>query len=609
MKVCDYCKTTMYWDDESALRAGQKSMDLPPSSRFRVGATGKIKGESFRVLGRLSYSYESGSWSEWFVEMQDGRILWLSEDEGELFLERPLTLTGTVPEHSALKPGMEISLGDKKTGIVEEIGQARCIGGEGEIPFPVEIGEVYPYADGAAPDGSFSFGLEYDSEGVPRAFIGQIIELKSSRSDQKSAPDSRLGQIIRCPSCGKPYEGARVETTAMVVCAACGSGLELDEAKAKVVGKNVGKEPKFTFQIGTPLTLDKEKYQVMGRLLYAENKYRSFEYVLHNPEAGYLWLSEEDGHFTISRPSHTTVAIPPGCKAKKKITVGQETFRFYEQGAQKLQWVDGALPWRAVVGETTQYTHLIKPPEYIDREITGPEVEMFRGRYVSHEELKAALPRDFRLPSGRGVYSCQPYVPYSWTNGLWAIGGIFLILNVVLLLYSFSANKNNRLLQEKVTAEQYTKEYLTQPFEINRGGTLLRLVGHAPLDNSWLSIDFAVVDASESVISEFFDEAGYYHGTDSEGHWSEGASDFSSYFKINKAGRYRILVHATGGSGTSGPPRNEPMYITVYSGTTISWYFIIPILMAFTALIIRPIGRSIFESRRWKSVTEDGDDD
>lgn len=609
MKVCNYCKTAIYWDEESALRAGSKSMDLPESTRFKVGATGKLKGKPFRVLGRLSYAHEKGTWDEWFVEMRDGQILWLSEDEGELFLEKSFTLTEQVPPHADLKPGMEIALGSK-VGVVEEIGQAQCVGGEGEIPFQVEIGEIYPYADGAAPDGSFSFGLEYDAgTGAPRAFIGQILEIKSSKTEQKAAPEARVGEIIRCPSCGKPYEGARVATTAMVVCAACGAGLELSEAQAKVVGKNEGPAPRFTFQIGAPVTLETVKYEVMGRLLYMEGKYRSLEYVLYNPDAGYLWLSEEDGHFTISRPSHVAIVIPPGIKAKRSVRVGQETFRFFEQGTETLQWVDGALPWRAVVGETTQYAHLVKPPEYLDRELTGTEMEAFRGRYVAAEELQAAVPQGFKLPFARGVYSCQPFVSSAWLQGLWKIGAAFLVLNVLLLLYSFAGAKDTRVLQEKVTAEQYSKEYLSQPFDLKRNGTVLKLSGHAPLDNSWLSLDFAVVDASDSVISEFFSDADYYHGTDSEGHWSEGSSNFVSYFKIEKAGKYRLLVHATGGSGTGGPSRNEPLYLTVHSDSTISWYFAIPIVLAFVATIVGPVAKLSFEARRWKSVTADEDDD
>ena len=110
MKVCDFCKTAIYWDKESALRAGRKSMDLPPSDRFRVGAGGKVTGRAFKVLGRLSYGYESGTWNEWFVEMEDGEIKWLSEDEGELFLESPVELTSQVPTSDELKPGMKIQV-------------------------------------------------------------------------------------------------------------------------------------------------------------------------------------------------------------------------------------------------------------------------------------------------------------------------------------------------------------------------------------------------------------------------------------------------------------------------------------------------------------------
>ena len=170
------------------------------------------------------------------------------------------------------------------------------------------------------------------------------------------------------------------------MCNACGSGLALDEAEMRVLGKNVGKEPGFTLKIGMPLKLEGTRYEVMGRLSYSEPEgkieYVSWEYVLYNPDAGYLWLSEEGGHFTLSRVGHVRVAMPPIPVTKMKVNVGQETFRVYEKGILTLRWVDGAIPWRATVGEKTRYTHLIKPPEYLDQEITGSEVEIFRGRYV-----------------------------------------------------------------------------------------------------------------------------------------------------------------------------------------------------------------------------------
>ena len=232
----------------------------------------------------------------------------------------------------------------------------------------------------------------------------------------------------------------------MVVCPACGAGLQLDEAEIRVVGKNKGKEPKFTLNIGAPVTLENTRYEVMGRLYYVETEenvqYGSMEYVLYNPDSGYLWLSEENGHFTLSRTIHTRIPIPPIPVAKMQVRVGNESFKIYESGELTLQWVDGALPWVAAVGEKTQYTHLINPPDYVEQEITGTEVEQFRGRYISRDEMQAAVGESVELPQAKGVYSCQPYVPSAWVAGTWRIGAAFVALNILLLFYAFTSDKN-----------------------------------------------------------------------------------------------------------------------------------------------------------------------
>jgi hypothetical protein len=613
MSVCRHCKTAAYWDKESALRVGRKSVDLPPSTRFRVGGTGKLKGRSFRVLGRLSYAHEKGTWDEWFI-VQDEKILWLTEDEGELFLEEPLELTVPVPGYSELTPGMQIKLNDK-IGVVEELGQARCLGGEGEIPFQVEIGETYHYADGSLSDAKSSFGLEYDAgTGNVRAFIGRILEIKDSRirPEEHAAPLERTAEAIRCPSCGKPYEGPRLESTKTVVCAACGSAMALDEAEMRVLGKNVGKEPGFTLKIGMPLTFEGTRYEVMGRLSYVEKEgkvqYVSLEYVLYNPDAGYLWLSEEDGHFTLSRVAHVRVAIPAKPVAKMKVNVGPDTFRVYETGMVTLQWVDGAIPWTAAAGETTRYTHLVKPPECLDREITGSEVEIFRGRYVTHEELQEAAGKTLNLPRAKGVYSCQPYLASAWLQGAWAVAGIFLLINCLLLLWALQTNRKPAIMQERIVAEQYSKEHLSRPFEVPRDGSIMQLRGKAPVDNSWLAFDFGMVDGGERVVSQFGNEASYYYGQDSEGSWSEGSRSFSSYFRVNKAGSYRLLLHGQGGSGEGGRSRNEPLEIAIFAGMAVPWYFIFPIIVSGLLMIIEPVRRSIFEMRRWSALASNGTD-
>lgn len=616
MRVCDYCRTALYWDKESALRAGNKSVDLPRSTRFRVGGTGKIQGNAFRVLGRLSYAHENGTWDEWFIAMDDGRVLWLTEDEGELFLEEPIDLESEVPPFSELKPGKVIPLNDKFVR-VEELGQARCLGGEGEIPFVVEVGEVYPYADGAMPDGKSSFGLEYDPRtGEVHAFVGRILGVKDgqTRREDRAAPAARTGEAIRCSSCGKPYEGPRVQTTRMVVCDACGSGLELDEAETRVVGHNVGDAPPFAFPVGQPITVSGVRFEVMGRLFYVEEEegitYGSFDYALYNPDAGYLWLSQEDGHFTVKTVIHTQIRLPPIPVARMKVSVGGTVFQIYESGVVTLRWVDGALPWRAAVGETTQYTHLVNPPGFVDHETTGQEEELFQGRYFSREELQAGLPAGVTLPSpGRSVYSCQPYEPSPWVRGWGKIGAVFLVLNVLLMIWSLLADKSSEVLKERISAEQYAKEYLTAPFTVYRDGIILCLKGRATLKNSWIAMDFALVNAQDQVISEVYGDASFYSGTDSEGSWSEGSPSFRSCFRVDKAGTYRLLIHGQGGTGETGPAGNEPVDIVVVSGTTISWYFIVPMVICLVVAVVGPACRAAFEARRWSKASGGSDDD
>jgi transcription elongation factor Elf1 len=637
MRVCDYCRTSFYWDKDSALRAGKKSIDLPASPRFRVGGGGKLRGKKFRVLGRLSYRHDAGRWDEWFIEM-GGEILWLSEDEGELFVERPLELKEPVPQFEELHAGTELTLRSKLC-IVEEIGTAVCEGGEGEIPFVVEVGETYPYADGTASDGSFIFGLEYDAgAGPPRAFYGQALRINESKREAgvaRHAEDSGAGTAIRCVSCGKPYEGRREKTTKMVVCDACGSALELDEAEVRIVGVNEGNTPYFTFRIGIPLTFEGVMYEVMGRLVYEQVDegvtYRWMEYVLYHPDKGYLWLTEEKGHFTVSSPIH--LRGPAGDPAiRTKVTIGNEEYKVFERGTARLTWVDGALPWVAAAGEVVEFTTFINPPHFIDREVTrsrgvsaGPgatpaveasatrppaqEIEMFKGRYVSRTEIAQAAPKGTSLPGEPvSVHASQPYEPSAFLKGLGKLGVFFLVINFVLVLYGIAASGGKIVYSEEVSAEKYRQEYLGAPFEAPKDGLIYTLEGSTPVKNSWLAMDFALVNSKDQALKEMFAEASYYEGYD-EGRWTEGSQSFSSSFKIEKAGVYRLLIHGTGGSGENGPARNEPVTLRLVEGTPILWYFIFPILGAVLVMILSPVARWRFEQRRWASEDADWDDE
>ena len=66
------------------------------------------------------------------------------------------------------------------------------------------------------------------------------------------------------------------------------------------------------FEIGDAGTLYGKPYEVCGRMLYQDPEgYQSVEYLLFNPDEGYLWLAEEMGHYVVNRPTQQAPARDP----------------------------------------------------------------------------------------------------------------------------------------------------------------------------------------------------------------------------------------------------------------------------------------------------------
>jgi hypothetical protein len=170
MISCEYCTAAFYWDKERIQAAGFKSALPEGFSRMYKGATGSLRNSRFIVLGRARYSFQRGFWDEWYLEMQNGELLWLTEDNHEFRLEKEVKSL-VVPPFEKCGTGMRIDAG---TGvfIVTEFGDAQCIGIEGELPRVVLPDQKYPYVDAATPDGDRSLGIEYTSD-PPITYVGE----------------------------------------------------------------------------------------------------------------------------------------------------------------------------------------------------------------------------------------------------------------------------------------------------------------------------------------------------------------------------------------------------------------------------------------------------
>ncbi len=149
--VCAYCGAAL-----PPLPYTHPAGRIPNPTPIRVGMRAKIDGRDYIAIGRVRFSEpndESVSrWDEWVLTDADGGFLFLEYDEGNWTLARPL----------AAPPSQR--------GTPRESGTATIESFEGQIPWPIRIGEKAQYAEyGTNP----VYSSEISAEGEIEWFEGR----------------------------------------------------------------------------------------------------------------------------------------------------------------------------------------------------------------------------------------------------------------------------------------------------------------------------------------------------------------------------------------------------------------------------------------------------
>ncbi|MBI4861805.1 MAG: DUF4178 domain-containing protein [Candidatus Riflebacteria bacterium] len=174
--VCNYCDSTLMRKDLDLSLVGKMAELQEDGSPVQIGATGTYGGRPFEVIGRIQLEYSAGYWNEWYLHYKDGQTGWLGEGMGQYFVTTQATGPVEIPPHSSLRPGQSIRIG-KERFAVAEVSEARCIAGQGELPFEVKTGYEAPVAD-LSGDGTRFATLDY-SEDPPIAFVGDRVEFEN----------------------------------------------------------------------------------------------------------------------------------------------------------------------------------------------------------------------------------------------------------------------------------------------------------------------------------------------------------------------------------------------------------------------------------------------
>ncbi len=511
MLVCDHCSTRLYLSDKAAEAIGEQSILPEEDSRLYLGATGSILKHSFLAVGHIRYRHDEGFWDEWYLQLDDGKYMWLMEDERDLSLE-VMTRKRDIPRPDKLVVNQPAIRTKQLAYLAQFTGSATCEGAAGQLPFVVQPGQSIGWADLATLDGNRVGTIEHPVGHRPRLFLGLPVEQSrlqvQSQSQSYKEQNRSQAMEVQCPHCSAPLPMVEDREIKTIVCEYCGTQVELSGAQAKVMGINPhGFDPEFQFEIGQQGVIDGVAWEISGRLLLSNtNTHRERmqrRYLLHNPQKEPLWLIEDGGHFYYVQSTEKQPVLDPLLldKPRTPVEIGtDEVYKLAEAGESRVRWVDGAFPWRVSVGKTFVWANLVAPPKIFLVESDGPALRCYKGRYTNIEKVVASFKIEKSLRQPRDIHPAQLFDPGPVAKGLAWVGGFFLFVNLILWTVAWT-DDGQLLWHKRLSASEYESDDIRTPLlSVFKPGVLSLMVSARLLYDDNLEVLWGIEDNNGKII-------------------------------------------------------------------------------------------------------------
>jgi hypothetical protein len=173
--VCESCRSLVLRKDLDVEKVGEVAELADDGTPIQLGVTGRFRERGFRVIGRIQLRFPYGYWNEWHVDFSDGGVWWLGETQGNYAVTRLVAPREKIPALEEIRTGLPVTL-EGEPFSVKDVQSARCVSGEGELPFSFEGGYEAPVVDLAGRGRRFAT-LDY-SEQPALAFVGENCEFE-----------------------------------------------------------------------------------------------------------------------------------------------------------------------------------------------------------------------------------------------------------------------------------------------------------------------------------------------------------------------------------------------------------------------------------------------
>lgn len=576
---------------------------LEDTSRLQIGSEGRYRDRHFAVIGRIQLKYDAGVWNEWYLLFDDGRNAWLSEAAGEYIVSAQVAVKDPLPAFEALRPDMPVVL-DGRRFQVADLETARCVAGQGELPFKVAAGYDVNTADLRGNDRFVT--LDY-SETPPLVFVGQSVpfaelrltELKEARDPALAAAPTTGARAFNCPRCAAPLR-IHSEAIASIACDSCGSliGVENENVKLLADAAQALRVPPW-LPLASRGTLKGSDWECIGfmqrRTTTDGVDYSWSEYLLFNQEDGFAWLVEDRGHWNFVR----TVANPPSVNRKQRdFFRGRDKFKRFGTCKAEVTYVVGEFYWRVKVGETCRVDDYVCPPLMLSREVSTKEVTWSQGEYLEPTEISAAFGVKAAPPERVGVHANQPN-PLVERHAricrlFWTLAAMATLLQFA---FAFIFSSQVVLKQPLVFSQLNEEVTLTsQDFILKNRARSLVVSHNTDLENNWLSLNTALVERNTGQAYTAIQEISHYKGVDEGESWSEGSPSDEIVFRAVPAGTYYLVIDYELGKDN---PRTAADKLEVVRNPAAWSNYVLTLVFLSGFPLLSRWRRNAFESRRW----------